>query len=462
VDVSYQLAENISNVSYSDLNPTVVDITKKNILDTFGCMIAASTLSLDSLPVIDMVRKAGGSGEAGVIGFPDKIPVWMAAFANGILAHALDYDDIVNATSVHPSMCTIPAAFALAEKTGGVSGKEFITAVALGNDLICRLGYAIKNKAEGMNLGFRPAPVLGVFGAAAAAGKVLKLNQQQIVDALGIVFHQGAAGTIEAFLSPGDTKIRDYYGGFIGLNGVLAALLSQMGITGIKTCFEGPAGLFSVYFNNKYDRDYLVADLGIKFDGVQVSVKPWPANIMMHNYIYATLQLGLEADIGPDDIDKIIIYVGEPFMRFADGDKKVPKTGNEARISLPFCVGACAARRELKLWNFTPDGLADDLALDMAQKVEAVVAETVDQKSFVQPAKVEIIDKRGKRHIKQVDHSLGHPDNPLDFRYVANKFRDCVSYSANLSVKNKTESIIELIQNIDQVEDIREFSKLFS
>ncbi len=462
MDVSYQLAENIFNTTYGNLSDSVVAAAKKNILDTLGCMVAASTLSTDSQPVTDMVRQAGGIGEATVIGYPEKLPVWMAAFVNGISAHALDYDDIVTDTAVHPSMCTIPAAFALAEKTGGVSGKEFVTAIALGNDLICRLGYAIKSKSEGMSLGFRPAPVLGVFGAAAAAGKILKLDQQQLVDALGIVFHQGAAGTMEAFLSPGDTKIRDYYGGFIGMNGVLAALFSQKGITGIKTCFEGTAGLFKVYYDNKYDRDYLVAGLGTKFDGVQISVKPWPANIMMHNYIYATLQLVGENSINADDIDQIIIHVSEPFMRFASDQSRTPKSGNEARISLPFCVGVCAARKELKLASFAPDGLADVLSLNMAKKVVTAVTDLISQKGFVQPAKVEIVNRGGERYIKQVDFSLGHPDNPLDFQYVASKFRDCASYAANPTIRDKTEAIIEMISSIESVDDIRALSRLLS
>ena len=269
MDASYAFAENLVNLKARDIPPDVAEITKKCVLDILGCILAAGQASADSQSTIDLFMDAGGSKEATVIGQGKKLPVWSAAFVNALLAHALDFDDVVDETAVHPSLCSVPTALALAEKVGGVSGADFITAIALGNDLIGRLGAAIKKKQEGLVLGFRPAPVLGIFGAAAAAGRVLRLKTEQIVDCLGIAFHQGASGTFEVFLSPGDTKIREYYGGFIAWNGVVSALMAQRGVTGIKTCFEGPAGLLNLYFQGKYDREYLIGDLGKRFEGAQ-------------------------------------------------------------------------------------------------------------------------------------------------------------------------------------------------
>ncbi len=452
MDASYILADNIAGITIKDLPPEVVDITKKCILDTFGCILAGSGLSPDSKNVIDLFIEAGGRAEATVIGFNKKLPAWSAAFANGVLAHALDYDDIVDEAGVHPSLCTVPAALALAEKVGGVTGKEFITAIALGNDLICRLGTAIKRKQEGLMLGFRPAPVLGIFGAAAAAGKVLNLTREQIVDALGIVFHQAAAGTFEVFLSPGDPKIRELYGGSIGMQAALAALMAQRGVTGIKTSFEGPAGLFNLYFQGKYDRDYLVGDLGTRYDGVNVGLKAWSANRIMHNHVQAALELTREHDINPSDIEQIILYVTEIQKRYAGEDRKKPATSTEGRISLPFCVGAAIANKGLSIKSFTSDGLSDNVALSLAQIIVSEDISYGEIKSFFAPGKLSIKLKSGTVYTGQVDHPFGHPHNPMSLEDVVNKYTDCAQYS---KAPKKAAHILQMINGLETVKDVR-------
>ncbi|MBN1691141.1 MAG: MmgE/PrpD family protein [Dehalococcoidia bacterium] len=452
MDASYTLADNVANVTMRDLPPEVVDITRKCILDTFGCILAGSGLSPDSVNVIDLFIQAGGNKESTIIGFNKKLPSWSAAFANGVLAHALDYDDIVDEAGVHPSLCTIPATLALAEKVGGVTGKEFITAIALGNDLICRLGTAIKRKQEGLSLGFRPAPVLGIFGAAAAAGKILKLDREQIVDALGIAFHQAAAGTFEVFLSPGDPKIRELYGGSIGMQAALAALMAQKGVTGIKTSFEGPAGLFNLYFQGKYDRDYLVGDLGTRYDGVNVGLKAWSANRIMHNHVQAALELTREHNINPTDIEQVTLYVTDIQKRYAGADRKKPATSTEARISLPFCVSAAIAHQELSIKSFTPDGLSDKVTLMLAEKIMAEDTSYGEVKSFFAPGKVSIRLKSGDTYTNQVDHPFGHPRNPMRLEDVERKFKDCAMYSRR---PGEAMRLWRTLNELETVKDVR-------
>ncbi len=458
MDASYTLADNIAGITFKDIPSEVVDITRKCILDTFGCILAGSGLSQDSKNVIDLFIEAGGNEESTVIGFDKKLPSWSAAFANGVLAHALDYDDIVDEAGVHPTLCTVPAAFALAEKMGGVTGQEFIAAVALGNDLICRLGSAIKRKQEGLVLGFRPAPVLGVFGAAAAAGKILKLDRDRIVDALGIAFHQAAAGTFEVFLSPGDPKIRELYGGSIGMQAALAALMAQRGVTGIKTSFEGPAGLFNLYFQGKCDRDYLVGDLGTRYDGLNVGLKAWSANRIMHNHVQAALELTREHDINPADIEQITLYVTEIQKRYAGEERKKPATSTEARISLPFCVSAAIANKGLRLKSFASDGLSDKVALVLAQKIVTEDISYGEVKSFFAPGKVSIKLKSRAIFTRQIDHPFGHPLNPMRLEDVVNKFMDCATYSKS---PEQAAHILETLNKLETVKDVREITGSF-
>jgi len=451
MDIGYAFAENNVKTNAKDLPPQVVEMTKKCILDILGCILVGGVLSADGQRVVNMFLEAGGTPEASVLYSGNKVPAWSAAFANGVLAHAIDFDDVVDETAVHPSLSTIPTALALAEKTGYVSGAEFITAIALGNDLICRLGAAIKRKQEGLVLGFRPAPVLGVFGAALAGSKILKLNQEAVVDTLGIVFHQGAAGTFEVILCGGDIKIRELYGGFIGMNGVIASLMAQRGITGIKTSFEGPAGLFNIYFQGKYDREYLVGDLGNRFDGMDACLKPWATNRMMHAHVQAAIELTEENNISYEDISDITVYVS-PGRYKTDEAIKMPKNSTEARVHLPFCVGTAIANRGLSLKSFTDQGLTSDLSLKLAAKVKLVDSESCDAKAFFPPGKVMIKIKSGETFVKQVDLALGHPSNPLSFKDVADKFRDCAAFSRS---QDEVENIIRMVEKLEDVADMR-------
>jgi 2-methylcitrate dehydratase PrpD len=455
MDACYTFSENVVNLKARDIPPEVIEVTKKCILDILGCILAAGQASADSQSTIDLFLEAGGAKEATVIGYGKKLPAWSAAFANGLLAHALDFDDVVDETAVHPSLCSVPAALALADKVGGVSGEEFIAAIALGNDLTARLGAAIKKKQDGLVLGFRPAPVLGIFGAAAASGRVLQLSIDQVVDCLGIIFHQNAAGTFEAFLSPGDTRIREYYGGFIAWNGVVSALMAQRGVTGIRTCFEGPAGLLNLYFQGKYDREYLIGDLGKRFEGVQVSLKPWSANRALHAHLQAALDLVRDNNILPEDIDQITLFLTESQKRFLGQGSRNPVSGTEARVSLPFCLASAVTRGRLSLKNFTPAGLSDPLTLQVTEKMVSEDITYGDLKSFFPPGKVGIKLKSGEVFSKQIDLARGHPTNPLSFEDIASKFSDCAGPSRS---PGQIKEIIRAIKGLERVPDLREIT----
>lgn len=307
-------------------------------------------------------------------------------------------------------------------------------------------------------LGFRPAPVLGVFGAAAAAGKILQLDRDRIVDALGIAFHQAAAGTFEVFLSPGDPKIRELYGGSIGMQAALAALMAQRGVTGIKTSFEGPAGLLNLYFQGKYDRDYLVGDLGKRYDGLNVGLKAWSANRIMHNHVQAALELTREHDINPADIEQITLYVTEIQKRYTGEERKKPATGTEARISLPFCVGAAVANKGLRLKSFASEGLTNKVTLMLAQKIVAEDISYGEVKSFFAPGKVSIKLKSAAVYTRQIDHPFGHPLNPMRQEDVIKKYMDCATYSKS---PQQAAHILKTLNKLETVKDVREITGSF-
>ena len=158
------LAKHIADTDYDDIPNHVVDITKKSFLDGLGVILAASSLGEGCKQFVNLAIAEGGKEESTIIGFDAKVSTCMAAFANGSMSHAIDFEDTHDGASVHPNAAAIPAALAVAESIGNVNGKEFIAALALGSDIVCRLGLA--KKEDPIKYGWYMPPILGAFGAA--------------------------------------------------------------------------------------------------------------------------------------------------------------------------------------------------------------------------------------------------------------------------------------------------------
>ena len=221
-DVAYALAQNVAGVNYKDLPPEVVEVTKMSVLDTLGVIVAASGTVPGIPEMVELAKETGGREESTIVGFGGRVPAWMAAFVNAAMGHALDYDDLHHGAMVHPSSPAVTAGFAVAERVGNVTGSDFIAAVALGNDLACRLGLSVPLKGT-----WHPTTVFGVFGAAAISGKLLGLDEEKMVNALGLAYHQcGGAGS-----GVGDGALAKRMGpGLAAKAGITAALMAERGI----------------------------------------------------------------------------------------------------------------------------------------------------------------------------------------------------------------------------------------
>lgn len=282
-DAAYALAKNIVKVEYGDIPREALEVAKRDILDTLGVAIAASSLVPWCKEIVELVREGGGKGESTIIVFGGRVPSWMAALANGAMAHCLDYDDTCDDGYTHLGMSTIPPAFAIAERLGKVSGKEFLTAVTLGLDLNCRLGLAaIRGAPDAAFSGWLHGQLFGFFTAATTAGKLLRLDEDKMLNAPGIADAQ-ASGNMECAWG-GEANTREMYGGFTSKGGVLSALMAQRGITGAKNVLEGKAGLYPLHYHG-YDLASLTTDLGNKFEGINLSFKPWPSGRTTHRFI---------------------------------------------------------------------------------------------------------------------------------------------------------------------------------
>ena len=243
--ISEILAAHVVNTNYKDLPADVIDIAKKDILDTLGVAVAAAG-EAGGRELMEIIDEMGGKPESALIGYGKKAPAIYAALLNGTTAHSLDYDDVTLSTG-HTGVTLVSSLFAIADRLGNVTGKEFITAMVLGHDIACRLGEASIPLA--LCPGWLYTPLYGIYGATAAAGKLLKLNAEQMADAFGIAYSQ-TAGNRQTVLDGALSK--RMAAGFVSQAGVLSALAAQKGVTGPRECIEGKFGLINVYHRGNF------------------------------------------------------------------------------------------------------------------------------------------------------------------------------------------------------------------
>lgn len=234
MDPTYILAKNLIGTRYEDLPQEVIEATKLQILDSLGVAFAgASAPGVQEL--FHLLKRFEGIKQCSVIASNSKLPVMDAAQINAAMTHALDFDDYLVKSSVKPACVVVPTCLAMAEYIGKLSGKECLTAIAIGVELMERMGLATKYEQGPHNAGWHFTTIYGVFGAAGIAGKLLGFDEDKMVNALGLAYHQ-AAGNLQATF---DGALSKRMGpGFAAKDGIMAALMAEVGITGAKDCIE--------------------------------------------------------------------------------------------------------------------------------------------------------------------------------------------------------------------------------
>ena len=384
-DLCDDFAGHIVDTRFDKLSPDAVEGAKKSILDILGVILAAGGMEHAVRGVIDFAKEGGGTPECSVLGFGGRLPAVSAAFANGAMAHCLDYDD-QTPWGQHSGSSILPAVFAVAERQvargHGVSGRDMITAIAVGQDLFHRL---IPNVGWRKDWNF--STVVGVYCATAACAHLLGLPRAQVANAFGIASMQ-SCGTMAVINATG-SDLRALYAGFPARGAVTAALLAEKGVTGVPTIFEGKFGIFEMYFGNQYDRDKIVDGLGTHYGGGRTLYKQWPAVGTSHSHVHATIGLVREHGIEPSQINEVRVFVGDYHRLMCDplDTRRSPTTLVEAKFSLPYLVAVAAARGGMRLADFTSEALSDPQVMAMARKVVPVDDPSLDWKRELPPGR---------------------------------------------------------------------------
>lgn len=455
-EVTRRLAQYAASVSYEHLPAPVVSTLKRLVLDTLGTTLAANTLGAGCREVVEAARGAGGAPEGTLLGFGDKMPAALAAFANGAMAHALNYDAI-GPEGGHLGVI-LAAPFAVAERVGRVNGKEFLAALAAGAEVTARLAVAAARGSRGAaHPKVLEGQLLGYFGAAVGAGRVLRLGAGEMHSALGLALMQ-AAGTMQVVLD-GDPPAKAIYAAFPSQAGVLSALLSSQGLGAECAAFEGEAGLFATYYGGGYSPSVLGGQLGEKFYLLDARFKPWPTSAVAHVFIEAALELTEKHGVGAAAIERVEVRGGSwirPWCEPAE-ERRKPRNAAAAANSIPFAVATALAKGSVTLADFTSEGLRRPEAMRLAERT----AYSTDDK--LGPAGiVEITTVRGQRHVARVDTPLGHASKPLTQAQLIEKFRDCARYAAHPLSEEALGAAVEQIEQLERVPDVGVLPALLS
>jgi 2-methylcitrate dehydratase PrpD len=425
-ELTRKLAAHVARVRYADLPAGAVLAAKRSLLDAIGVSLGASGLEPACAPFAAIAAES--SGPCTLLGMAAGASPLMAAMANGALAHALDYEDAYDGAPVHPNAASVPVALALAERTPSIDGRRLIGALAVGCDLVCRLGLSLQDNPD--RYGFFTPPILGAFGAAATAAQLLELDEERVVAAFALTLSQAMCSS--QWKTDPHSSLRAIRDAFPAHTGLLAALLAADGVRGFEAALEGEFGLYALYARGAYDPAPLLDGLGIRFLGEAVSFKPWPSCRGTHAFISAALELSSRHAIHPDAIEAIEARGAQLNAMLMEplAQKQRPATAIDAKFSLPFCIGSALARGTVSLDDFTPAALADPRVLALARRVTFTAEPGAGMREAVS-GELSLQLRGGARHRLRVEHPPGHPHHPLTQDQLIAKFIDCAARAAH-------------------------------
>jgi 2-methylcitrate dehydratase PrpD len=373
------LADFAASLTFEQLPAEVVQSVKLRVLDTLGICLASRHFGLAD-GVQRMVGLWGGAPQAQVIGRGQCYPAPNAALINGTLAHSLDFDDTHLPSVLHPSASIVPAVLASAESAGR-GGRDAVLAMAIGIEVTVRLGMAGYLPRAGnvyFERGWHATSICGTLGAAVACAKLLGLDAEGILNALGIAASFGS-GVIEGNRAGGTVK--RVHCGWAAHAGLTAACLAQQGMSGPPTALEGRFGFFEAFLSGQFDPIPITDGLGAMWEIPAILFKPYPANHYTHAGIDAALAIRrrLNGVVDVNQVERIELgsaasplqTIGEPRK-----DKVRPHTGYHAQFSGPFTVAAAlqgGGGLGVYFDDFTDAMARDPGRLSLAAKVETFV-----------------------------------------------------------------------------------------
>jgi len=450
--VTQRIAEYVVNTGLEDFPPEALQAAKGAIIDCLGCTLAGSVEPLADV-LCEHVISTGGTPRASVIGRGFRTSSPEAALVNGAMGHALDYDDITRAMKGHPTVVLLPAALALAEEEKA-SGRDVLLAYMLGFEVACSVGDSVSVDYYD-ELGWHPTGPLGALGAAAAASRILKLDQEQTAMAISLAASQ-AAGLRQNF----GTMTKPYHAGASCRTGVTSAKLVKAGFTASLDAIEGRFGFLHAFSGGSgYQREGVLQTLGNRcfLTASGIEIKKYPCCGSAHLALDATSRLIEREEIEPDKVDRIEVKVDFDPPRSLIHSR--PKSGLEGKFSMQYCLAAVLLDRKISLDTFSDEQVLRPEAQSLIQKVEMQrIPGYQGRPSWVEAYnEVEIYLQDGQVLRERADRVTEGALRGVTMQDIHDKFKDCAS---RVLPPETVQKLMPLLDNLEDLEDISRLTGL--
>src|ERR1700760_2641902 len=407
-DVTPQLAHYIVTAQYDDLPANVRKEGVRTLMNWVGVAIGGSHHETVDIAV-SALGPFSGPQQASLLGRRERFDIMNAAFLNGVSSHIFDYDDTHLKTIIHPAGPVASAILALAEMQP-VSGKDFLNALVLGVETECRIGNSVY--PNHYDVGWHITGTAGVFGSAAALGKLLKLNEQQMRWALGLAASQ-PVGLRESFGS----MTKSFSPGRAASNGIFAALLASKNFTSSDSMIEAKRGWANAV-STKQDYSEILDDLGNRYESRLNTYKPFACGIVMHPAIDAAIQLRNENKLTADQIERVDLKV-HPLVLELTGKKNIHE-GLEGKFSIYHAVAVALVEGAGGEKQFSDRAVNDPTITALRARVNPVIT------PHIEPAKVDmtVVLKDGRQLHRYIEHAIGSVEKPMTDQQLETKFAD--------------------------------------
>jgi 2-methylcitrate dehydratase PrpD len=446
---AHALAELVVRTGYDDLPREAVHEAKRRIADVIGIGLSGSRGPAGK-PIQEFSAAQGGVGKATIWGSAMTTSPAAAALANGTMTFHMELDDVHRTSHTHPGVTVIPAAMALCEENG-LSGKDLILSTVLGYDVEIRIGLAVSPSIYVDRTYLAPG-TLGVFGAAAAAAKLLKLDIDATAGAIGTASYIGPLAPFESFRLGAPAK--DTIMGWANFSGLYAASLAAAGFIGPDTSIEGDFG-FNKTVSERSDLSRIYNGLGEQFEILKTGIKPYACCRQHHTAIDAILELREQHNLKPEDIKHI---AHRTFVVGSRGSIKNPTSIPAAKYSAPYTIAVTLTFGRAWREQYTLDLIQDPKIKELAAKVD-VTADMELERLYDEkwPSIVEITTSDGRFLQARRDIPKGEPEQPILDRELKEKF---LSLAMDAVSAERAQAIWDMIFRLDELGDITELTAL--
>lgn len=439
-DVTRILATYLVQARYEDLPAEVRKEGCRTLLNWVGVAVGGSHHETVQR-AIAALKPFSALDQASLLGRSERFDIMNAAFLNGVSSHVFDFDDTHLKTIIHPAGPVMSAILALAEYRP-VSGKDFLNALILGVETECRIGNSVY--PDHYDVGWHITGTAGVFGAAAAAGKLLGLNEQQMVWALGLAASQ-PVGLRESFGSMN----KSFNPGRAASNGLFAALLAAENYTSSDAMIEAKRG-WAHTISTKQDFSQITENLGSHYEAALNTYKPFACGIVIHPALDAAIQMRNEYQLTADQIAKVELKV-HPLVLELTG-KKTPRIGLEGKFSIYHSVAVAIVEGAAGERQYSDQAVLDPVVLKLRERVVA----TVDPAVKPEQVDMTILLNDGRTLHKFIEHAIGSVEVPMTDQQLEAKFLDLAK---GILSDDQARQLLSLCWDVEKLESAAEIAK---